>query len=155
MVSVQKWPLQKWTCYEWIQEKKFPKALICFLWKPLLFCSINKIITILLVAELLCNFTKYQCSDAASEWAGWALAHPEFGSSVNPIKTRGQILPTNLLLAHPELKTQRHSAIIEWNLKNLEFWATHLLSKSWWYVRDAAGFSNPGGLAVMWWSPLL
>ena len=28
-------------------------------------------------------------SAAASGWAGWALAHPEFGSSVNPITTRG------------------------------------------------------------------
>jgi len=28
-------------------------------------------------------------SDAASGWAGWALAHPEFGSSVNPIPARG------------------------------------------------------------------
>ena len=28
-------------------------------------------------------------SAAASGWAGWALAHPEFGSSVNPISTRG------------------------------------------------------------------
>ena len=28
-------------------------------------------------------------SDAAIGWAGWALAHPEFGSSVNPITTRG------------------------------------------------------------------
>ena len=28
-------------------------------------------------------------SDAASGRAGWALAHPEFGSSVNPITTRG------------------------------------------------------------------
>ena len=27
-------------------------------------------------------------SDAASGLAGWALAHPEFGSSVNPIPTR-------------------------------------------------------------------
>ena len=27
--------------------------------------------------------------DAASGWAGWALAHPELGSSVNPITTRG------------------------------------------------------------------
>ena len=26
-------------------------------------------------------------SAAASGWAGWALAHPEFGSSVNPITT--------------------------------------------------------------------
>ena len=28
-------------------------------------------------------------SAATSGWAGWALAHPEFGSSVNPITTRG------------------------------------------------------------------
>ena len=28
-------------------------------------------------------------SAAASGWAQWALAHPEFGSSVNPITTRG------------------------------------------------------------------
>ena len=28
-------------------------------------------------------------SAAASGWAGWALAHPEFWSSVNPITTRG------------------------------------------------------------------
>ena len=28
-------------------------------------------------------------SAAASGWAEWALAHPEFGSSVNPITTRG------------------------------------------------------------------
>ena len=47
----------------------------------------------------------YQFSDAASGWAEWALAHPEFGSPVNPIPTRGQIMPTTLLLAHPDLKT--------------------------------------------------
>ena len=29
------------------------------------------------------------CSAAASGWAGWALAHLEFGSSVNPITTMG------------------------------------------------------------------
>ena len=27
-------------------------------------------------------------SDDASGWVGWALAHPEFRSSVNPITTR-------------------------------------------------------------------
>jgi hypothetical protein len=27
-------------------------------------------------------------SDAASGWAGWDLAHPEFGSSVEPIPTK-------------------------------------------------------------------
>ena len=26
--------------------------------------------------------------DAASGWAGWTLAHLEFGSSINPIPTR-------------------------------------------------------------------
>ena len=28
-------------------------------------------------------------SAAARGWAGWALAHTEFGNSVNPITTRG------------------------------------------------------------------
>ena len=31
----------------------------------------------------------YYTSDAASGWAGWAIAHPEFQSSINPITTRG------------------------------------------------------------------
>ena len=36
-----------------------------------------------------------------------ALAPPEFGSSVNPkySNQRGQIMPTTLLLAPPDLKT--------------------------------------------------
>ena len=35
-------------------------------------------------------------SAATSGWAGWALAHPEFGSSVNPITTRGgRLCPPN------------------------------------------------------------
>ena len=29
-------------------------------------------------------------SGSASGWAGWALAHPEFEGSVNPITTRGE-----------------------------------------------------------------
>ena len=33
------------------------------------------------------NGTYWDCSAAASGWTGWALAHPEFGSSVNPITT--------------------------------------------------------------------
>ena len=33
-------------------------------------------------------------SHAAIGWAGWALAHPEFGSSVHPISTRrGRLYP--------------------------------------------------------------
>ena len=34
-------------------------------------------------------FSWISSSDTASGWAGWALAHPEFGSSVNPITTGG------------------------------------------------------------------
>ena len=34
-------------------------------------------------------FISMHFSASASGWAGWALAHPEFGSSVNPITTRG------------------------------------------------------------------
>ena len=52
-----------------------------------------------------------QYSDATSGWAGWALAHSEFWSLVNPITTRGQIMPPTLLLAHPNLKTQRYTAV--------------------------------------------
>ena len=44
-------------------------------------------------------------SNAVSGWAGWALAHPEFGSLVNLIPTKGQIMSTTLLIAHPDLKT--------------------------------------------------
>ena len=43
-----------------------------------------------LVSGMLVVFkTWWGHSDAASGCAGWALAHPEFGSSVNPITTRG------------------------------------------------------------------
>ena len=35
------------------------------------------------------NRKAYKYSAAAIGWAGWALAHPEFESSVNPITTRG------------------------------------------------------------------
>ena len=41
------------------------------------------------------NQNKYSLSHisaAASGWAGWALAHPEFGSLVNPITTKGERL---------------------------------------------------------------
>ena len=43
----------------------------------------------------------------ASGCSVWALVHPKFGSSANPIITRGADYAT-LLLAHPDLKTKRH-----------------------------------------------
>ena len=59
-------------------------------------------------------------SDAVRGWANWALAHPEFGSSVNPITTGGQIMPTSLLLANPDLKTQRHLCVCTTNKPGLD-----------------------------------
>ena len=43
-------------------------------------------------------------SAAASRWAGWALAHPEFGSSVNPITTRGADYAHLITASPPRLK---------------------------------------------------
>ena len=48
-----------------------------------------------------CQFGNF--SDAASGWAGWAL-----GVQLTLLQPGGQIMPTTLLLAHPDLKTQRH-----------------------------------------------
>ena len=40
-------------------------------------------------------------SDAARWWAGWALAHSEFGSSVNPITTRGAVYAHHITASPP------------------------------------------------------
>ena len=49
-------------------------------------------------------------SDAASGWAGWALAHPEFGSSVNPITIRGADYAHHITTCPPptEFETYLH-----------------------------------------------
>ena len=41
------------------------------------------------IAIINIYFFSFLNSAAASGWAGWDLAQPEFGSSVNPITTRG------------------------------------------------------------------
>ena len=46
----------------------------------------------------------YLLSAAASGWAGWALAHPEFGSSVNPITTRGADYAHHITASPPGLE---------------------------------------------------
>jgi hypothetical protein len=40
-------------------------------------------------------------SDAASRWAGWALAHLEFGRSVNPVPTRGADYAHHIIACPP------------------------------------------------------
>ena len=54
------------------------------------------------------HFSPINIRDVVSRWAGWALAHPEFGISVEPIPTmggEGPAMPTRLLSAPPDLKT--------------------------------------------------
>ena len=48
--------------------------------------------------------TTYLCSAAASGWAGWALAHPEFGTSVNPNTTRGADYAHHITASPPEFE---------------------------------------------------
>ena len=51
------------------------------------------------------NFEKnIDLSAAASGWAGWALAHPEIGSSVNPITTRGADYAHHITARSPEFE---------------------------------------------------
>ena len=54
-----------------------------FLLVPVGFYIPNGYLQYLLILKIIL------CSDAASGWAGWALAHLEFGSSINPITTWG------------------------------------------------------------------
>ena len=51
------------------------------------------------------------CSDAARGWAGWALAHPEFVSLVNPIKTRGADYAQRITASPPGLEKLAASLI--------------------------------------------
>ena len=52
-----------------------------------------------------------QGSAAASGWAGWALAHPEFGSSVNPITTRGADYAHHITASPPKFENLAASLI--------------------------------------------
>ena len=57
-----------------------------------------------------------QHSAAASGWAGWALAHPEFGSSVNPIKTRGADYAHPITASPSRFENLAASLLIDSNL---------------------------------------
>ena len=59
-------------------------------------------------------------SAAASGWAGWALAHPEFGSSVNPITTRGADYAHHITASPPGFEIPAASLKEETTCKNLK-----------------------------------
>ena len=50
-------------------------------------------------------------STAARGWAGWALAHPEFGSSVNHITTRGADYAHHITASPPRFENPAASLI--------------------------------------------
>ena len=54
------------------------------------------------------SFLKLSAFSSAKIWG----LPSGFRSSVNPITTRGQIMPTTSLLAHPDLKTKWHLCIL-------------------------------------------
>ena len=56
-------------------------------------------------------------SAAASGWAGWALAHPEFGSSVNPITTRGTDYAHHITASPPGFENPAASLLMKYNYK--------------------------------------
>ena len=55
---------------------------------------------------------KLRHSAAASGWAEWALAHLEFGSSINPITTRGADYALHITASPPGFENPAASLII-------------------------------------------
>ena len=73
---------------------------------PLVPMPVIKGLQIRLQIKLL-SIIDLSASDAVSGWAGWALAHPEFGSSVHPIPTReGRLCPPHVNVHTKFLKPQ-------------------------------------------------
>ena len=65
-------------------------------WKPHMCSGVFTCVRHLVSSTLTSHFNAVL---AASGWAGWALAHPEFGSSVNPIPSReGRLCPPHYCL---------------------------------------------------------
>ena len=54
-------------------------------------------------------------SAAAGGWAGWALAHPEFGSLVNPITTRGADYAHHITASPPGFENPAAALLYYWH----------------------------------------
>ena len=63
--------------------------------------------------DLPCHVTDSHSSssDAASGWAGLALAYPEFGSSVNPITIRGADYAHHITASPPGFENPAESLL--------------------------------------------
>ena len=60
-------------------------------------------------------------SAAASGWAGWALSHPKFGSSVNPITIRGADHAHHITASPPGIENPAASLFMYCALRPKEF----------------------------------
>ena len=60
------------------------------------------------------DFGQVPISAAASGWTGWALAHLEFGSSVNPITTRGADYALHITASPPGFENPAASLPMLW-----------------------------------------
>ena len=79
--------------------------VFAYIWSTLIFISQIE----LLFSYDIINDTNY--SDVASGRAGWALAHPEFESSVNPITTRGADYAHHITASPPGIENPAASLI--------------------------------------------
>ena len=61
-----------------------------------------------------------ECRDAVSRWAGWALAHPKFGVSVNPIPTRGVDYAHQITVCPPGFENLKTSLVNRRKLQERE-----------------------------------
>ena len=73
-------------------------------------------------------FYETHISDATRGWAGWAKAHPEFGSSINPITTRAADYAHHITASRPGFEIPAASL----NMMGQDdlYYTPHLLSYS-------------------------
>ena len=88
--------------------------------------------------ELQSGSISISSRDVGNRWAGWEIAHPGFGRSVNPISTRGGRLcppPHTALIDQPTLGSFLHPCTLYayrlYSDNNCE-----LLRKSMWVVSN-------------------
>ena len=72
----------------------------------------NKSWVILVYLFIRARGPGHHISAAASGWTGWALAHPEFERSVNPITSRGADYAHHITASPPGFETPAAALII-------------------------------------------
>ena len=105
---------------------KFWFPYIISIWTWLIFIDVFLSVRLNLTAKE--TFGLWIISDAASGWAGWALAHSEFGSSFNPITTRGADYAHHITVSPPGFENPVASLIVNIGLIK-KFWLHTIFRK--------------------------